>query len=222
MHLVYYAARLLVRATLLLLTRWRLRGRENIPRQGALLIVANHLNLTDPPIIGVSINRKAIFMAKEELFRTKFSSYFIQNFGAFPVRRGGLDRKALYQAEQHLAQGLAIIMFPEGKRSKDARLQSAFPGSALIASRFGAPILPVGISGTEKIKGKRWWLHRPRITVNIGHPFQLPSANSKLNKAELAQLTDSIMEHIAELLPPEYRGNYRGDSTGRYENRKGE
>ena len=222
MHWVYYAGRLFVRVVLLLLTRWRLRGRENIPKQGPLLIVANHLNLADPPIIGAAINRKAIFMAKEELFRAKFSRYFVQNFGAFPVRRGGLDRKALYQAEQQLAQGLAIIMFPEGKRSKDAQLQPAFPGSALIATRIGATILPVGISGTEKIKGKGWWLRRPEITVNIGHPFQPPPAGSKLNKAELAQLTDSIMEHIAELLPPEYRGNYRGDSTGRYENRKGE
>ena len=203
----YYAARLLVRVLLLLLSHWQVKGRENIPPQGLLLIVANHLNLADPPILGASIYRKALFMAKEELFRPGFSSYIVRNFGAFPVRRGGLDRKALNQARECLAQGLALIMFPEGKRSRDAKLQSAFPGSALVASRIGAPILPAGITGTENIKGKTWWLHRPRITVNIGQPFYPPSG-SKLTRAELSGLTDSIMKHIAELLPSQYRGSY--------------
>ena len=208
MHWVYYAGRFLTRVLLFLLTRWQVKGKENIPDQGPLLIVANHLNLADPPILGVAIGRKATFMAKEELFHAKLPGYFVRNFGAFPVRRGGLDRKALKQAEQYLAQGLALIMFPEGKRSKDARLQPAFPGSALIASRIGAPILPVGIIGAENIKGLTWWLHRPKITVNIGHTFQSPPASSKLTKTELAGITNSIMEHIAELLPPEYRGDY--------------
>jgi len=196
---------------LLLLTRWRVRGKENIPGQGPLLIVANHLNLADSALLGVSVGRKMMFMAKEELFRPRFSSYFIRNFGAFPVHRGRLDRKTLNQAEQWLAQGAALVMFPEGKRSKNAQLQPAFSGSALIASRIGTPILPVGITGTENIKGATWWLRRPNITVNIGHPFYPPPVSSKLTKVALAQLTNSIMEHIAELLPPEYRGNYAGE-----------
>ena len=207
MHWVYYFGRYLTRTLLFLFTRWRVWGKENIPRQGPLLIVANHLNLADPPILGASIYRKALFMAKEELFRPGFSSYIVRNFGAFPVRRGGLDRKALNQARECLAQGLALIMFPEGKRSRNAQLQSAFPGSALVASHVGGPILPVGITGTENIKGKTWWLHRPRITVNIGQPFYPPSG-SKLTRAELSGLTDSIMKHIAELLPSQYRGSY--------------
>ena len=217
MHWVYYAGRYFTRTLLFLFTRWRVSGKENIPRQGPLLIVSNHLNLADPPILGASIYRKALFMAKEELFRSGFSSYIVRNFGAFPVRRGGLDRKALNQAKECMAQGLALIMFPEGKRSRSARLQSAFPGSALVASRIGAPILPVGITGTENLKGKTWWLRRPRITVNIGRPFYPPSS-SKLNRAELTQLTDSIMEHIAELLPSRYRGIYAGEENKTHDN----
>jgi len=108
-----------------------------------------------------------------------------------------------------LTDGLALAMFPEGKRSHNAQLQPAFSGSALIASHNrGVPMLPVGISGTEKIKGVAWILHRPQITVNIGSPFYLPPASSKLTKEELAQLTIFMMERIAELLPLEYRGNY--------------
>lgn len=204
----YHVARLTIRMCLRLFTCWQVRGRENIPSQGPLLVVANHLNLVDPPLVSVSLTRKAIFMAKEELFQSRFSSYFIGSFGSFPVHRGQLDRKALRQAERVLAEGLALVMFPEATRSKNAQLQPAFPGSALIAWRSGAPILPVGITGTERIKGVGWLLCRPHITVNIGSPFHLPPVSNKLTKTELAELTNYIMGHIAELLPVEYQGNY--------------
>lgn len=218
MNWAYYAGKFLTRMLLFLLTHWRVRGRENMPEQGPLLIVANHINLADPPILAVSIRRKAMFMAKEELFRSRFSRFFMRNFGAFPVRRGQLDRGALRRAEQLLAQGSALIMFPEGQRSKNAQLQPAFAGSALVAVRSDVPILPVGITGTEKIKGRAWLFRRPRITINIGHPFYLPAVNGKLTRAELAQLTNFMMEHIAELLPPEYRENYAGKESREYEN----
>lgn len=208
MHWFYYTGRFLTRVLLLLLTRWEVKGKKNIPPQGSLLIVSNHPSLADPPILGAIIKRKTIFMAKEELFHPRLLGYFARNFGAFPVRRGGLDRKALSQAEHWLAQGLALIMFPEGKRSRNAQLQAALSGSALIASRRGAPILPIGITGTEKIKGATWWLRRPRITINIGPAFYPQPASKKLTKIELAQITKSIMEHIAELLPQQYRGDY--------------
>jgi len=203
----YYVGRVTARALFTLLTRWEVRGKENIPRQGPVLVVANHLNLADPPLLGVSLGRRMMFMAKEELFRSRLSAYFVSSFGAFPVHRGKLDMKAMRQAQQVLADGLALIMFPEAKRSKHARLQPAYPGSALIALRSGVPILPVGIIGTEGIKGIGWVLRRPRITVNIGRPFYLPAGN-KLTRAGLAENTDFIMERIAELLPPKYRGVY--------------
>ena len=209
----YYISSLLMRMLLFLLTRWQVRGKENIPDQGPVLVVANHLNLADPPLLAVSLRRKVIFMAKKELFHFRFIGYFIGSFGAFPIHRGRLDRKALRQADQVLAQGQTLVMFPEGMRSRSRKLRPAFPGSALIASRSGVLLLPVGISGTEKIRGATWILRRPEITDNIGHPFHLPPVRSKLTKVELAELTTYIMEHIAELLPPEYRGNYSGQGN---------
>ena len=213
MSWLYYIGKIIIRTLLLLLTRWQVKGRENIPNQGPLLIVANHMNLTDPFLLGVSLNRKLVFMAKQELFRSRLSRYFVSAFGAFPVHRGQLDRKSLRQAHQLLKQGQALATFPEGTRSKNAQLQPAFSGSTLIALRSGAPILPVGITGTEKLRGVAWLWHRSRLTVNIGHPFYLPSVNSKLTKTELTKLTTLMMRHIAELLPLEYQGNYGGKDS---------
>jgi 1-acyl-sn-glycerol-3-phosphate acyltransferase len=206
----YYVGKVLVRMMMFLLTRWQVKGKENVPRQGPLLVVSNHLHAGDPPVIGVSLGRVAIFMAKDELFRSRCKAYFLRGFGSFSVHRGKLDRKAIRQSEQVLADGLALVMFPEGSRSQNAQLQPGLLGSALIVSRNGVPILPVGLTGSEKIKGWSWMLRRPRITVNIGKPFYLPPAGSKLTKGELAEHTTIIMERIAELLPPEYRGVYGG------------
>ena len=89
----YYVARIMARMAFTILTRCEVRGRENIPARGPLLVVANHLNLVDPPLLGVSLNRKAMFMAKEELFRSRFSGYFIRGFGAFPVPRRAIARR---------------------------------------------------------------------------------------------------------------------------------
>jgi len=202
----YYVGRVIARVLFALLTRCEVRGRENIPAEGPVLVVANHLNLTDPPLIGISLGRKMMFMAKEELFRSPLAACFVGGFGAFPVHRGKLDRKALRQSEQVLADGLALIMFPEATRSKSAQLQPAYPGSALIAMRSDVPILPVGISGTERVRGIGWIFRRPRITINIGRPFRLPTKKS--TRAGLTKNTDLIMERIAELLPPKYRGVY--------------
>lgn len=214
----YYVVRAMIGILLILLTRYQLRGRDNIPSQGAVLVVANHLSLADPPLIAFSLGRKVAFMAKEELFRSRFSSYFLRSLGAFPVYRKQTDRQAIRQAKQILAEGMALVMFPEGKRSPEAQLQPALSGSALIACHSSAPILPVGIIGTEKIKGIAWVLHRPQITVNIGHPFYPPSVDGKLTKDELARLTSYIMERIAELLPSEYQGNYARKEVAKYEN----
>lgn len=205
----YYVSKAIAKVLLVLLTRCQVKGRENVPKQGPLLIVANHLSLADPPLLSLSLGRRVIFMAKKELFHFRLIAYFFRSFGAFPVHRGQLDRQALRQAQQVLADGQALVMFPEGMRSRSGRLRPAFSGVALIASRSSAPILPVGISGTERLEHISWLWHRPRITVNIGHPFYPPPLKSKLTKQDLAGLTNSIMQHIAELLPQEYRGDYQ-------------
>ena len=212
MHWVYYLGRFLSRVILFTMSSWHVNGRKNVPQKGPVLIVCNHLHVVDPPIIAVSINLKTIIMAKEELFHNWFSRFFVKNFGCFPVRRRGTDREALRQAEYWLKRDVSLIIFPEGKRSDTIQMQTALPGSAMLASRLGIPILPVGITGTEELRETKWWLHRPRLTVNIGQPFYLPPPeNNRLTKAEISRLTHLTMEHIADLLPQEYQGAYARD-----------
>jgi len=157
-----------------------------------------------------TIKRRMMFMAKEELFRSPVIRVLAMGFGAFPICQNGIGRKALVEAYRVLDSGLALAVFPEGARSRNARLRRALPGTALIALDKKVPILPVGIIGMEaKWKGIPWAaIHRPRIRVNIGRPFYLPAAGHQPTKAELTELADFIMEHIARLLPPEYQGYY--------------
>jgi 1-acyl-sn-glycerol-3-phosphate acyltransferase len=161
------------------------------------------------------MRRMIIFVAKEELFRSWFSGYFISRLGAFPVHRGRVDREALRQAERVLSRGRVLAMFPEGTRGQ-GHLQGGFTGAAMIATRANVPVLPIGITGTETIKGWGWMLRRPKITVSIGRPFELPAPGGKGRREELEGHTRTIMGHIAELLPPRYRGETREDAHAQY------
>jgi 1-acyl-sn-glycerol-3-phosphate acyltransferase len=205
---LYYLGCWLARLLLLVFTRWEVKGKENVPTSGALIVVANHLHNADPPILGASIPRKLLFMAKEELFQSWPGGFFISAVGAFPVRRGGQDRRALKTAQAMLRQGMVVAMFPEGTRSKTAQLQTAFPGSALVALQCGAPVLPVGITGSDKLRGGALLFRRPRVLVNIGHPFTLPHGDRVLSRSVLQEATTVMMNSIAGLLPPSYRGAY--------------
>ncbi len=191
---------------------WEVKGRENMPLTGPLIIIANHVHFLDPLLLMFGFPRWINFMAKEELFRSPFLRPIIQWAQAFPVHRQGTTKdkqKTLKQAKDILDKGLVLGMFPEGKRNREGKLMIGKPGSAVMASRMGIPLLPVGIIGTDKFKGISWLWRRPRIVINIGQPFELPSVDGKLNKSQIKLLTDSMMGSIAALLPPEYQGAYK-------------
>lgn len=147
-------------------------------------------------------------MAKEELFRARITGWLVEQFGAFSVAKGKINRGAGRRALELLANGQTLIIYPEGRRSEDGKLGQAYSGAALLAVKSGAPIVPVGIVGTGQLTGKWWFFKRPKITINIGKPFTLSTFHNKLSKEETTQMTHEIMVHIGKLLPQEYRGRY--------------
>ncbi|MFN8559457.1 MAG: lysophospholipid acyltransferase family protein [Dehalococcoidia bacterium] len=189
--------------------RYEVVGRSRVPRRGPLLVVANHLNNADPPLLGAAVPRTIRFMAKQELFDAPVFGFFVRLFGAFPVRRFEADLQALREAQAILNAGGVIGMFPEGHRSHGKGLQRPFPGTALIALRTGVTILPVGITGTESVTDLGVLLRNPLVRVVIGEPFTL-ARPSRINAASVRAAGEEIMERIAELLPPRYRGVYAG------------
>lgn len=204
--------------TLLLLGRsnFRLRGTDHVPRQGSLLIVSNHVGTVDPPLIGAWTPRPVWFMAKAELFHKAFFRWLVTAYHAFPVIRHSPDRKALRHAFGLLARGEAVVLFPEGHRSDDARLHRAEPGAGFVARRSGAPIVAVALAGSEKVLGRQQRIpRRAPVEMVFGRPFALPQRNADGTEMDHQQSADYLMMKIAELLPLEYQGEYR--QPDRYE-----
>ena len=209
---IYWPARALIIGIALLVARIEVVGREKMPRQGALILVSNHLNNADPPVLGIISPRRLVFMAKHEALRWPIVGLFIRLGAAFPVRRFEADIGALRRASLVLREGEVLAMFPEGTRSKEGRLGDAYPGTALVALRSGSPILPIGVTGTEGISVSRVLRdavrrRRAHVRVVIGDPFFLPPV-SRITAEEVARCTDVIMSRIAFLLPSSYRGQY--------------
>jgi 1-acyl-sn-glycerol-3-phosphate acyltransferase len=186
-------------------------GRQNVPKKGGAILVSNHLNNADPCIIPGALNRRVITMAKREMFKWPVISLLFRFIGAFPVDREGADLSAIREAQAVVHDAFLLLMFPEGTRSKDRQLHQGFAGTALIAYRTGAPIIPVAITGTEHLKWPGLFFRPfvgPRVTVTFGKPFYPPKVERITTQAARIA-TDEIMRHVAELLPEEYRGEYR-------------
>ena len=213
MSLLYFTVANMSKISLLSCCRWRVRGRVNMPADEPLIIVSNHPSWADPLILTASISRQIKFMAKEELFGFPLG-ICIRALGAFPIRRDSPGKEALYNAIEMLENGQVIGMFPEGGRSRNGQMGKAKLGAALIASRSGATVLPIGISGSENIKkyfkSTGVFFRRPTIDITIGQPLSFPKNSARLTKRQLVTNNNIIMERIADVLPRYYQGKYRG------------
>jgi 1-acyl-sn-glycerol-3-phosphate acyltransferase len=184
-----------------LLFRLEVRGIEHVPADGPLLIVSNHSSLLDPPIVGGACPRPLTFMAKAELFRIPGFGEFIRRLGASPVRREGADPSALRMAQRVLANGGALLVFPEGTRGPEGVLREAKPGAALLAVQSGAAVVPVYVRGSGRAwpRGRR--LPRPaKVVVTFGAPLRFQRAVGADRKACYEAASRQMMTAIAELM----------------------
>ena len=188
-----------------LVEKLEVQGLENVPKQGPLIMVANHIAFMDIPNIGFPVKRHQHHMAKSELFAVPVLGTIMRWLDAFPVRRGESDRESLRTADELLRAGQVLVIFPEGHRSGDGQMAAGLPGVALIAMRSGAPIVPVGISGTEHIFKGRYGPWAPRVRLNYGAPFTLAFSGGR-KRDDLEHGIDTIMRRIAALVPLAYRG----------------
>jgi len=190
--------------------RFEVVGTKNVPLEGPLILVSNHVNNADPPAIIAGIPRNPMFMAKREMIGWPILGPAFRLFGAFPVRRGTADLSAIHAASEVVERGDMLVMFPEGTRSRTGGLTKPHPGTALVALRTRAPILPVAITGTESITWP-WLFIKPfavkHVKMVIGEPFHLPPVE-RIDAEAAAAAMDIIMRRIAALLPEAYRGVY--------------
>ena len=199
-----------LRGVLRLSARCEVSGRANIPAGGPLLVVFNHLAHLDGPLILATMPFEVEAIGLSDLYQVPITGQLLRLYGIIPVHRDQYDREVLRRALQVLAEGKALALAPEARQSPTGSLERGRHGAAYLALRSEAPILPIGITGTETIYAAWRRLQRPRLTVNIGVPFHLPGplARGTERHAQLQSGRDEIMSRIATLLPPSYRGVY--------------
>src|SRR5262245_24574524 len=189
--------------------RWRVYNPERVPSSGPLILASNHASFLDPPLVGTAVDREINYLARESLFRFPVIGWLLREWNSVPVDREGGGAKGLKAILDRLLAGAAIILFPEGTRTRDGRLQPARSGIGLAVIKSNAPVVPVRIFGTYQAYGRHLKIPRPhRIAVKFGKPMdfaELRAEAKRCSKERLKQIyqeiAGQIMAVIAELQP---------------------
>ena len=202
-----FFARWLAKAVTFYMMSPTVSGVENFPKKGPAVVVINHLGDADIVLLAASIPTTIDGMGKIELDEHWLVGPVFRAYGVIYVHRGKPDRRAVRAALEGLSQGRMIALAPEGRQSLEDGLEEGTQGAAFLAIKSGAPIVPVGMTGTENeniYNGKFW--KRAKVTLAIGKPFHLKEYDDR--QTMLREGTRQIMSSLAELLPEEYRGKY--------------
>ncbi|MDD3064946.1 MAG: lysophospholipid acyltransferase family protein [Endomicrobiaceae bacterium] len=187
---LYYFGRFLFKLMFLFIFRCKSEGKENIPENTGVIISPNHMSFFDPPLTGCFMNQDLYFMAKQELFEIPVLGFLIKRTNAFPVKRGMQDMSAFRNAFSLLENKKALLMFPEGTRSKDGIIGKARAGVGMVACIAQVPVVPVKIVNTNNMKKFK------QIIIKYGKPVYPPK---EYTKEDYIKLSFKILEKIKEL-----------------------
>ncbi|HBM74336.1 MAG TPA: 1-acyl-sn-glycerol-3-phosphate acyltransferase [Clostridiaceae bacterium] len=168
------------------------KGAQNIPDSGGVVLCPNHIHWMDPILIAVYTKRKIHFMAKVELFKNNFFAMILKDLAAFPVKRGRPDISAIKTSFNVIKSGEILGIFPEGTRSRSGKLLPAEPGVALISIKTHSPVIPIRITGSYGLF--------KRLYIYIGKPISYSEfENEKLSVSKISELSQNIMHEISKL-----------------------
>jgi 1-acyl-sn-glycerol-3-phosphate acyltransferase len=195
-------------------------GTENVPN-GAVILAPNHASFMDHFFTGGLLRRRIRFMAKSQLYQPGIASYIFSRGGVFPVRRGHHDEEAFITAFMLLDRGDAVVMYPEGGRSRTGDVaEQARPGVGRMALESGAPVVPVAILGSHQVRNWRR-LQFPRVTVQYGSPFRFERIEESTREQQ-QEAADYILDRIRELHAQLKLLGHRGALRAARERRKRE
>jgi 1-acyl-sn-glycerol-3-phosphate acyltransferase len=188
---------------------WRVFNPERVPLKGPVILASNHASYLDPPLVGSGVKRDINYLARDTLFRYPVVGWVLRNWNSVPVDRDGGGARGLKMILDRLLAGGAIILFPEGTRTRDGRLQPARSGIGLTVIKSTAPVVPVRVFGTYEAWGRHMKLPRPHgVMVKYGRPMNFANLRaeaktcSKPRLKEIYQeVADALMVEIGKLQP---------------------
>jgi 1-acyl-sn-glycerol-3-phosphate acyltransferase len=223
--MAYWVFKLILTPVFFFMWRVKIEGRENVPRDGAAVLAANHQSFCDSFFLPLVVRRKLTFLAKAEYFDSKRTAWFFRAAGQIPIRRGGgsASERALATACEVLARGNLIGLYPEGTRSVDEYVHKGRTGVARISRECGVPVVPVGIVGTVDVQPVDSNVMRPfrTVTIRFGAPMQMAPMSDPSDytvghdHVQCRKFTDDLMHEISRLSGRTYVDSYVPKRTRR-------
>lgn len=207
MNHFYWLTWTVLRGLFRLYFRWRILNVASVPSTCGAIFAPNHASLVDPFIVGAAVPRQTTYLARETLFRFAPLGWLLRKWSAVPLDRDRGSAAGLRIVFERLRQGDAVLLFPEGTRTRDGKLQPARSGIGLIVIKSEVPVVPVRVFGTFEAMRREAWLPLPRrVTVRFGQPLQFVALRNEAKncskarlKAIYQQVADEIMAAISEL-----------------------